>query len=541
MGRIAKHCARLGATAVVTFTVLVGLQWSSTWVPEEDVAAGLDDGSSRITNLDPRPGDRRTERLAEHLQYMECEFAALSIRRTQRGFYPTRWQQAVFAPNTADARSETLLPICKHSQTLQRVVDHRGWEFIGPREEVVRHTVGDVGGTRARPCEADPWDRPTPGSPYAWRLAWERSQACWTERLAALCAEWLHPRCTTYAEAPANAKPYKPRYWWGANTLHTLGLAVMPADRMRGLTAVTGMMVPAVFLLAVALRSPRALLLVAPLAPLGWWSQWSFGLWSMETGVPQSWAWIAGAVAAWTAGRRNASQALLVCGMVQGFFWLLDTAEVLGLGLAMLAAYAIAREGGEDAGLKAGVKAGIAYGGGFVLAIVGGWGFRHVVYESTIALAHPEMTGYVRENVMGQVAARRIDNTAAPWAAWGIGGSVVHLAWTWSWLTTMDVTKAVFLHAACYIAMAAHLCREGVAGVGRALGRRRVWSTCGATGTGLLVLAAVYVQTTLWNDDWVRVGRMTILIPGIAWMWAMSHMLRGTLPAGRKAEIQAGS
>ena len=80
----------------------------------------------------------------------------------------------------------------------------------------------------------------------------------------------------------------------------------------------------------------------------------------------------------------------------------------------------------------------------------------------------------------------------------------------------MDVTKAVFLHAACYIAMAAHLCREGVAGAGRILGRRRVWSTCGATGTGLLVLAAVYVQTTLWNDDWVRVGRMTILIPGIA-------------------------
>lgn len=529
---IAKHCARLGATSVVTFTVLVGLQWSSTWVPEEDVAAGLDDGSARITNLDPRPGNRRTEQLAEHLQFMECEFAELSLGRVQRGFYPTRWQAAVFAPNRSNALSETLLSTCKGSHASFQVVDHRGWEFIGPRIEVLRRTGRIVGeeSPGPDPCELEPWGEPPPGSPYKWRLTWQRSEECAQERLAVICAEWLHPRCAIYAAAPPNAKPFKPRYWYGANTLHTLALSVMPLDRMRSLTATVGLLVPGLFLLALGMRSRPALVLVGPLAVLGWWSQSSFGLWSLETGVPQSWAWIAGAVAAWTAGRRNAAQALLACGMVQGFFWLLDTGEVLGFGLAVLAAYAVARKHGEDVGLKAGLSAGVAYAAGFALAIVSGWVFRHVVYESTIAVAYPQMSGYVWENVSGQFAARAIDNMAGPWGAWGLGGALVHLAWTWSLLTTMDVTKAVFLHAACYIAMAAHLCREGVVGVGRALGRRRVWSTCGATGAGLLVLATVYVQTTLWNDDWVRVERMTILIPGIAWMWAMSHILPRMAP-----------
>ena len=161
---IAKHCARLGATSVVTFTVLVGLQWSSTWVPEEDVAAGLDDGSSRITNLDPRPGNRRTEQLAEHLQFMECEFAELSLGRVQRGFYPTRWQAAVFAPNRSNAPSETLLPTCKGSHASFLVVDHRGWEFIGPRIEVLRRTGRIVGeeSPGPDPCELEPWGEPPP-------------------------------------------------------------------------------------------------------------------------------------------------------------------------------------------------------------------------------------------------------------------------------------------------------------------------------------------------------------------------------------------
>lgn len=349
--------------------------------------------------------------------------------------------------------------------------------------------------------------------------------------MATICAEWLHPECTTYAAAPGNAKPFKPRYWWGGNTLYTLGLAVMPAERLRALFAALGMAAPVVFLLAVAARSRRALFLLAPLAPLAWWSQASFGLWSMETAMPQVWAWLTGALAAWTARWRHAVPLLLACGMVQGYLWSLDTAEALGFGLAVLAVYAVVRDEGEHRGLRASVTAGSAYVAGFALAVLGGIGFRHVVYETTIALAHPEMSGYVWTNFTGQMEARRMDNAESAWAKAGIGGSIFLLAWTWSLLTTMAAGKALLLHAACYMAMAAHLGAYLVAGTRQALGQRTRWPAYGATAAGALVLGALWAQTTLWNDDWVRVGRATVLIPAVAWVWALVALKGADLPA----------
>ena len=519
---------------VATFAIMVGLQWAATHVPEERLAAALDDGAARIEALSPRPHLGTAHRLRHHLQYMECEMAALALRGADRSFFGSRWLQAVFAPSPAGTRADTLLPRCRHFGDGWRIVDHYGWRFDAPKREAIRGTERWRTAVR-RAYESCPEEKPQDAYPRPYR--WEAPAQCRAARLAETCAAWLHPtECTAYAAAPLAAKPYKPRYWWGTQTLYVLALGAMPADAVRTAAAVAGLSMPALFLLAVARRSRKAALMLGPVALLAWWSQWDYGLWSMETAAPHLWAWSAGTVAALMASRRYATAALLACGMLQAYLWLLDTSEALGFGLVALVAYAIAREDGEHEGLKQCVVLAGAYAAGFALALASGVALRHAVYETTIALAHPELSGYVLTNMVEQVASRSAEGQKFVAADLGIAGIAYFLAWTWSQLTALPIERSLLFHAGCYVAMAAHVTMYviRVGPRGTRMGPRGM--PTGATVAGVLALAGLSAEVVPWNDDWVRLGRATILVPAVASMLFMAYLM----PAADRTRDGAG-
>ena len=506
-----------GVAAGGAFALMVALQWAATWVPAERLARTLDDGAGRIDALAPRPDPGTAHRLRHHLQYMECEMAALALRGARTEFFGSRWLQAVFAPNPAGTQAGTLLPRCRYNGDGWRIVDHYGWRFIAPKREERRGTER----WRAAMTETDrACPKEDPNDPYPRPFRWEADAECRAARLAETCARWLYPQeCATYAQAPLSAKPYKPRYWWGSVTLYTLALATVQADTVRAVAQAAGWVLPAVLMAMVWRRERKAALLLAPIAPLAWWSQWDFGLWSVEVAAPQLWAWSSAAIAVAMASRRHATAWLVACGVVQSWLWLLDTAEALGFGLVALATYAVSRSRGEGPALRAAAGLAGAYAGGFFLGVLGGMAFRHVVYESTIGLAHPELSGYVVTNLVAQIGARGAEGGAFVVDGLGVAGIAYFLAWTWGELTGTGATAALLLHAGCWLVLAAH------AGTYVWRGMRRMWGGGGRNELpwgGTLVVAVVIVvvaaEVAPWNDDWVRLGRAMILVPAAAWM-----------------------
>ena len=526
----------MGAAATAaagTLAVMVALQWAATFVPRERLEVALDDGAVRVEALAPRPHLGTAHRLRHHLQYMECESAALLLRGSDPDFFASRWQRTVFTPSPANAGTGELLARCRHVGDGWQIVDHYGWRFTAPPREAKRGTERwtTIARGSARLCPKE-----SPHDPYPRAFRWEAPAECRAARLTETCAVWLYPEeCSTYASAPFKAKPYKPRYWWGGTALWTLALAAAKAETVRTATTALGWIAPLVFMAVVGWRSRRAAWLLAPVAPLGWWSQWDFGLWSFETAAPQLWAWSAATVAALVAGRRRGGGGgvwMPTMGAGQAYLWLLDTAEALGFGLIALTAYAVVRGRSEKEGATEAARLAGAFAAGFVGALAAGVLLRHAVYEQTIALTHPTLSGYVLTNALEQVGARGAEGVTFMAQGLGVAGTAYFLAWIWGQLTLLSTGKALVLHAAAYLAIAAHLASYASAAWRRG-GRSRPW---GASVAVALAIGGLVAEVVPWNDDWVRLGRATILLPAAGWLVAASHMI----PAGRHA-VQAGN
>ena len=508
--------------ALLALALTTAAQLAVTFVTQPRIALALDDGSRRVDALPPRPDSSTAHRLRHHLQYMECEAAAVAYRRADPTFFGSRLLRTIFIPSPTDALPPGLLALCDRSMTFWAQVDHYGWKRppkpLGytPTLDPLA-TPSDVERLCPREHSADPF-------PRAYR--WQASAACLAARRTENCDRSLFPRqCAAYAAAPLSAKPYKPRYGWGTYSLYSLGLAALSADALRTTAQALGWLAPAFFLALAWRRSRQVALLVLPVAPLGWWSMADFGLWSPETALPQLCAWTAGCIA--LAARRRALLWLALCGALQAWLWLHDTAEALGLGLVLLAAYATARPLGERRALLGGLRLACAYGLGFVLGALLPVALRHVAYELLLAPAQPELSGYVASNLLHQLGSRAA--TGGRFVAEGLGpfGLPYFLAFTWGQLTAIGTVPALYLHAACWLALAAHGCTYLVRPLKRRfLPARPLPLPWGATATALLALAALAAEVVPWNDDWVRLGRATILLPAAVWFAIAAHLNR---------------
>lgn len=114
---------------------------------------------------------------------------------------------------------------------------------------------------------------------------------------------------------------------------------------------------------------------------------------------------------------------------------MLDTAEALGFGLIALTAYAVVRGRSEREGAAEAARLAGAYAAGFVGALAAGVLLRHAVYEQTIALTHPTLSGYVLTNALEQVGARGAEGATFMAQGLGVAGTAYFLAWIWGQLT----------------------------------------------------------------------------------------------------------
>ena len=495
--------ARYVLLTLGSLAAFAGIQW---WASTNDVSIILQqlDSGEAATEAVPLLRHPNLDRILRvHIQYVECEFNALAVARTDPDRNRSTLRRLWMPPNPDRSIFEEHFPICANWMWYAREVDHLGWRENPPAREKKRGTERWT--THARRQDRFRCLRGPPSVSSRQRYHWQEPEPCIEENIRRHCDRAVHKeKCRAYAEASLHDKPWKPRYWWGSQALWTIGLRHWNAQTLRSAGVVSVWTAWAILLMIAARRSKRAILVVCSAGVGAWVELRHPALFNWQSATACAWGILTGALALTCAGTRNMQPAMFLAGTVAAFLWLYQGQQVLGAGLILLMTYTALSRSSERQAAFAALRALGAYVAGMGVSLISVNVVRQLVYSLTAPPdLDPELALYVWDGFAGQSAVRQEfsgeQQTLAvlPFFAMSL----------WATLTDLPITAVLLAHAAAYTAIAyAWICCAWKA----ARGRSAPW---GAAMIATLTAAGVVFRLGISQDEWVLASRPVTLIP----------------------------